>query len=238
MTDARAGAQPAFDPPALIVYGGGGHAKTLIDLVRVCGTYRLVGIIDDGLAPGSSVLGLPVLGGAGQLAQCFADGVRLAVNAVGGIGHPEVRATVFDKLAQAGFDCPALVHPTAWVEPSARLEGGVQVLAQSYVSSEALVGFGTVINAGVVVSHDCQLGRVVNLSPGAMLAGGVILEDYVQVGMAATINLNLRVGRGARIGNGATVKADVPAGQVVRAGAVWPPTAPAASPPAHHQEVA
>jgi acetyltransferase-like isoleucine patch superfamily enzyme len=63
---------------------------------------------------------------------------------------------------------------------------------------------------------------VVNLSPGAMLAGGVTLEDFVQVGMSATINLNIRVGKGARVGNGATVKADVPAGQVVRAGAVWP----------------
>jgi acetyltransferase EpsM len=211
-----------FDATALVIYGGGGHAKSLIDLVRSCGLYRLVGVVDDRLPVGERVLGAAVLGGAEILPRLSAGGVRLAVNAVGGIGNPSARARVFETLLEAGFACPALVHPTAWVEPSAVLESGVQVLAQSYVSSDSRVGFGTVINAGVVVSHDCRLGRVVNLSPGAMLAGGVTLEDYVQVGMSATINLNLRVGRGARVGNGATVKADVPEGAVVHAGETWP----------------
>lgn len=225
--------QPLFprgEPPvaaaALVMYGGGGHGKALIDLIRALGTYYLVGVIDDGLPAGVVVMGLAVLGQADQLTQLYARGVRLAVNAVGGIGNVAVRVKVFDTIAQAGFSCPTLVHPTAWVEPSARLESGVQILAKSYISSEACIGFGSVINAGVVVSHDCVLGQVVNLSPGAMLAGGVVLEDYVQVGMAATINLNIRVGQGARIGNGATIKADVPAGQVVRAGAIWPPPDP------------
>lgn len=212
---------------ALLLYGGGGHGKALIDLIRAAGTYRLVGIVDDGLPVGAQVMGLPVLGGTAVLAEWYARGVRLAVNAVGGIGNVAVRLQVFEQLGAAGFTCPVLVHPTAWVEPSACLAAGVQVLAKTYISSEAQIGFGSVINAGVVVSHDCQLGQVTNLSPGAMLAGGVILEDYVQVGMAATINLRLRIGRGARIGNGATVKSDVPAGGVVYAGQVWPPREPA-----------
>jgi acetyltransferase EpsM len=216
-------AAPSDDPCALVVYGGGGHAKVLIELVQAVGAYRLVGIVDDGLAAGTEVLGISVLGGVDQLARLFSQGVRQAVNSVGGIGHPQVRIKVFDAIARASFTCPTLVHPTAWVEPSARLSAGVQVLAKSYISSDVQVGFGTLINAGVVVSHDCILGKVVNLSPGAMLGGGVILEDYVQVGMAATININIRVGEGARIGNGATVKADVPAGLVVHAGAIWPP---------------
>ena len=211
-----------YDPTALILYGGGGHGKTLIELVRASGMYHWIGIIDESLTTGSQVLGVPVLGGPEKLPDLHAAGVRLAVNGVGGINRPEVRLRVFDILAAAGFSCPAVVHPTAWVEPSARLEGGVQVLAQSYISSQAVIGFGSVINAGVVVSHDCRIGRCVNLSPGAMLAGGVQVEDLAQIGMAATVNLNLTVGRAARIANGATVKADVPPETRVRAGAVWP----------------
>jgi acetyltransferase EpsM len=214
--------QPAVGKPAIVIYGGGGHAKTLIDLVRTLGAWQIAGIVDDGLPVGAQVLGVSVLGGAPVLAHLAMHGLHTAVNAVGGIGNPGVRLKIFEILAQAGFECPALVHPRAWVEPSVELEGGVQVLANSYISSASKIQFGTVINAGVVISHDCTLGRVVNLSPGAMLAGGVILDDFVQVGMSATINLNLHVGKGARIGNGTTVKADVPAGQVVRAGTIWP----------------
>ncbi len=216
---------PAFDydPTALLLFGGGGHGKTLIELVRAAATYHWVGVIDDGLTPGSDVLGVPVLGGAHALADVFARGVRLAVNGVGGINHPEVRLRVFEQLAQAGFNCPAVAHPTAWIDSSARLEGGVQVLAQSYVSASARIGYGSVLNAGVIVSHDCQIGHCVNLSPGALLAGGVRVEDFAQIGMGATVNLNLTIGRGARVGNGATVKADVPPGAVVHAGTIHPP---------------
>jgi acetyltransferase EpsM len=212
----------AGDPTALVIYGGGGHSKTIIELVRTVGALHLVGVIDDALAVGTNIMGLPVLGGAERLPGLFAEGVRLAANAVGGIGNVSVRIKVFEMIARAGFRCPTLVHPSACVESSAHLADGVQVLAQTYISSDVQIGFGSVINAGVVVSHDCVLGRIVNLSPGAMLAGGVVLEDYVQVGMAATINLNIHIGQEARIGNGATIKSDVPAGHVVRAGTIWP----------------
>jgi acetyltransferase EpsM len=213
-----------FDPTAVLIFGGGGHGKAVIDLVRTCGIYRLVGIIDDGLPPGSEVLGVTVLGGAQELAEWQARGVRLAVNAVGGIGNVGVRLRIFEILAQAGFTCPPIVHPSAVIEPSAQLEAGVQVLAQAYVGSAARVGFGTVLNAGAIISHDCVLGRVVNLSPGATLAGDVRVEDHSQIGMRATINLGLTVGKGSIVGNGATVKTDVPAGTRVRAGSIWPVT--------------
>ncbi len=213
---------PQFDPTALIIFGGGGHGKTVIELVQAVGSYRIVGVIDDGLPPGSDVIGVPVLGGAKDLEEWHNRGVRLAVNAVGGIGNVGVRIKIFDILAQAGFFCPALVHPTAVIERSSQLDAGAQVLAHAYVGSASRVGFGTVLNVGAIVSHDCNLGKVVNLSPGATLAGNVHVENHAQIGMCATVNLGITVGEGARLGNGCTVKANVPAGTRVRAGTIWP----------------
>lgn len=214
--------QAHLDPTAILVYGGGGHGKAVIELIRAMRTFRLIGVIDDALPSGSIVLGAPVLGGADHLKDWHDRGVRLAANGVGGIGNPQGRLGIFDLLERMGFACPVLVHPSAVIEPSAVLEAGVQVLPQAYVGSAARVGFGSVINAGAEVSHDCSVGRVVNLSPGAALAGGVCLDDYVQVGMNATINLSVNVGASCIIGNGADVKADVPPGTRVWAGSVWP----------------
>lgn len=215
-----------FDPTALIIFGGGGHGKTIIDLVRSLGTYRIVGVIDDSLTPGSEVLGLPVLGGAANLAEWRVRGVRLAVNAVGGIGNVSVRLKIFDILEKAGFTFPVLVHPSAVVERSAVLEPGVQVCAQAYVGSAARVGFGSLLNTAAVVHHDCVIGRVANLSPGATLAGNVHVGNYAQIGMLATVNMKIDIGEGALLGNGCTVKSDVPAGVRVRAGTIWPIPAP------------
>jgi sugar O-acyltransferase (sialic acid O-acetyltransferase NeuD family) len=211
-----------FDPMAIIVYGGGGHGKSVIELLRALGTYRLIGIVDDGLSAGENILGLPVLGGHEALAKMRAEGVRLAVNAVGGIGNVGVRVKVFHQLAEAGFLFPAIVHPTAFIEPSAILSPGVQVFPLAYVGSDVRVGFGTIINTGAIVSHDCALGDYVNISPGAILAGGVQIEDRALIGMGVTINLYARIGEGARVGNSAVVKSNVPRGGVVRAGHIWP----------------
>jgi acetyltransferase EpsM len=211
-----------FDPMSLIIYGAGGHGKACLDLVRALGTFRVVGFVDDGMPAGEEIMGVPVLGGSEVLADARAWGVRQAVNAVGGIGNVSVRVAVFAKLAQAGFVCPPVVHPVAFVESSATLAPGVQVFPHAYVGSEAVVGFGSIVNTGAILSHDCVLGDYVNISPGAILAGEVHVENGALVGMGVTVNLRAVIGAGARVGNGSTVKNDVPPGGVVRAGTVWP----------------
>lgn len=217
-----AASEAGIDPHAVLIYGGGGHGKSLIDLIRALEGYRIVGVVDDGLPSGSEVLGAAVLGGADALAKLHSQGVRQAVNAVGGIGNIASRVRVFDLLAEAGFSFPSLVHPTAFVEPSAQLAPGVQVFPHAYVGSAARVGFGAIVNTGAIVSHDCSLGDYANISPGAMLAGEVHVGGSVLIGMGATINLRVSIGEGAKVGNGATVKSDVPSNGIVRAGSVYP----------------
>ncbi len=215
-------AQPGHDPSAIVVYGGGGHGKALIDLLRALRSYRIIGIVDDGLPAGTQIMGLTVLGGSDVLERLHNDGVRQAVNAVGGIGDISTRIQVFDRLAGAGFVCPAVIHPTAFVEPGAAVSAGVQVFSQAYVGSEARLGYGCIVNTGAIISHDCVVGDFANISPGAILAGEVEAGSGALIGMGATINLRVKIGPGARIGNGATVKGDVPEKGIVRAGAVWP----------------
>ncbi len=216
-----------YDRRALVVYGGGGHGKSLIELVRAGGMFDLVGVLDDRLERGNDILGLEVLGGAAMLAELARRGVRQAINAIGGVGDSTVRVAVFQRLHEAGFFCPTVIHPTAVLEPSAELSSGVQVMPRAYIGSQARIGYGSIVNTAAVVSHDCTIGDYANIAPGALLAGGVEIGDRSLIGMGATLNLEVHVGEGSRIGNGATVKQDVPAGGVVHAGSVWPPRATA-----------
>jgi len=185
------------------------------------GQYRIHGILDDGIAAGTRILGVEVLGGGELLLELRRQGLGKAVNAVGGIGSIVPRLAVYEKLAAAGFECLTVVHPRAFVEPNARIAEGCQVFFNAYVGSEVEVGFGSIINTAAVISHDCRLGKTVNVSPGAMLAGAVTLGDRALIGMGATINLGVTIGAGARVGNSAVVKADVPENGIVRAGATW-----------------
>jgi len=214
--------QKAFNSQAIIVYGGGGHGKALIDLLRALRIYRIVGIVDDGIDSDETIMGLPILGGGDILDELHLKGVRQAINAVGGIGDMSIRTKVFQQLAEAGFVCPAVAHPTAFVEPSASLSGGCQIFSHAYVGSESFMGYGAIVNTGAIVSHGCILDDNVNISPGAILAGNVHIGKSTLIGMGVTINLGVTIGKGARVGNGSTIKTDVPDNGIVRAGTSWP----------------
>ncbi len=222
ITEISATAAAGVDPAVLLIYGGGGHAKSLIDLIRLVGFYRIHGILDDGIPAGTRILDIPVLGSEALLHSLRRAGVGKAVNAVGGIGSITPRLAVYEKLAAAGFEIVTVVHPRAFIEPTAHVADGCQVFFNAYVGSEVRVGFGSIINTAAIISHDCQLGEYVNISPGAILAGAVTVGDRALVGMGATINLGVRIGAGARVGNSAVVKGDVPENGIVRAGAIWP----------------
>jgi sugar O-acyltransferase (sialic acid O-acetyltransferase NeuD family) len=211
-----------FGESDLVVYGGGGHGKSLIELIRTIGAHHIVGILDDGLPAGAEVLGVPVLGGRSILPELRRRGLGLAANAVGGIGDVRSRLQVSEALQHAGFECPPLIHPTAWLEATVQVAPGAQILPFAYVGSEAIIGRGAIVNTSAVVSHDCRLGEYANVAPGALLAGGVEVGEAALIGMGVTVHLGVRVGRYARCGNSAVITADVPEGALVRAGSLWP----------------
>ncbi len=212
----------AINDRLVIIYGGGGHAKSLIDLIRAEGKYEIAGILDDHLPAGHRIMDISILGGAEQLGPLRRKGVAQAVNAVGGIGSITLRLGVYEKLKNAGYRCVSVIHPRAFVEPTAVLADGCQVFFNAYIGSDVAVGFGSIINTGAIISHDCRLYDYVNISPGAILAGAVTIQKRVLVGMGATINLGVNIGEDARIGNSAVVKADVAEKGIVRAGGIWP----------------
>jgi sugar O-acyltransferase (sialic acid O-acetyltransferase NeuD family) len=209
------------EKPSLIVFGGGGHAKSLIDLVKQNGEYSVVGIVDDKMAPGAMVLGVPVLGGRAILPGLTDKGVKMAANGVGGILDINIRLRIFDLLVTAGFTLPALVHPRATVEPSALINSGVQVFANAYIGSEAKLNSKCMVNTNAVVSHDCVIGSYSHVAPGALLAGHVEVGDRTLVGMGVTTAIGIKIGSGVRIGNGAIILADVPDRTIIQAGRYW-----------------
>jgi sugar O-acyltransferase (sialic acid O-acetyltransferase NeuD family) len=212
---------PASEKPYLLVFGGGGHAKAVMDLVKQAGEFAVVGIVDDKIAAGTQVMGIPVLGSRAILPALAAAGVRLAANGVGGILDIQVRVRVFELLGSSGFAFPSLIHPRAALEPSATVGEGAQIFANAYIGSEAVLAPRCMINTNAVVSHDCAIGAYSHIAPGALLAGHVQVGERSLVGMGVTTAIGVRIGSGVRIGNGAIILADVPDGMVVQAGRFW-----------------
>jgi sugar O-acyltransferase (sialic acid O-acetyltransferase NeuD family) len=213
---------PASDKPYILIYGAGGHAKSVMEIVLQNNAHTIAGIVDDNQAlTGTQVLGIPVLGTRAVLPFLVAQGVKLVANGVGGIIDIGVRVKIFELLEKAGFSFPVLIHPRATVEPSATTGEGVQVFANAYVGAEAVLQPRCMVNTNAVVSHDCEIGAYTHIAPGALLAGHVHIGERTLVGMGVTTAIGLRIGSGVRIGNGAIVLANVPDRTIIQAGRYW-----------------
>src|SRR5207253_835837 len=90
-------------PNSVVIFGGGGLARDLIDSMRTRHELEALCVVDDRLEAGQEVLGVPVVGGRDRLEALAEAGVRLAVNAVGGVGAIQVRIDIFEALERAGL---------------------------------------------------------------------------------------------------------------------------------------
>lgn len=186
----------------LLIIGGGGHAKVVVDLARRTGAWRIAGVLDD--APslvGTTVLGCPILGGTERLQDFTGDGVAFVV----GIGSNAVRQQLQEKAAAAGLPAAVLVHPTAIVAESAVIGPGAVVMAGAVVNADARIGEGVIVNTGAVVDHDCCLGAFCHIAPGATLCGEVTIGARSLVGVGASVVPGVAIGDDCVVAAGAAV---------------------------------
>lgn len=198
---------------ALLVLGAGGHAKVVAETAMATGCFSSIAFLDDRCtAPGQLplVLGWPVLGPF--TAALEANTSEPYAAALVAIGHAPARLQWLQRLSAAGYELPVLIHPTAWVSPSAHLGAGSVVFAHAAIQAQAVIGSGTILNTGCSVDHDAQLGDGVHICPGARLAGEVQVGDRSWIGIGASVMQQIRIGADVTVGAGAAVVRDLPDG--------------------------
>lgn len=186
----------------VVIFGAGGHGKVVADILLAMGRHVL-GFVDAQKAAGSSVLGLPVLGGDDWL-------VDTAIDVALGVGDNLRRGQIADSLRTRGFKLASAIHPRAVVANSARISEGVVVAALAVVNADAAVAWGAIINTAAVVEHDCEVGAFAHLATNVTTGGGCHVGTSALVGSGATLLPQRRVGARSIVGSHSVVTRDVP----------------------------
>ncbi|TAK63015.1 acetyltransferase [Methylobacter sp.] len=198
----------------IIILGGGGHAKVLIDILRRLNC-RLVGIVDPNQSVGSVLHGLNVLGADNAVFNYSAAEVEL-INGVGSLPKDKgLRASLFNTFNDKSYHFKTLVDPTAFIAADVELSDGVQVMAGVIIQAGTKIAENSIVNSGAIIEHDCRIGRHVHIAPGAVLSGTVEVGDYVHIGTGAKIIQSISIGAGSIIGAGSVVTQDIACSQIV-----------------------
>ncbi len=200
------------EPEPIVVLGGGGHARVVIEILLVAG-WQVVGFTD-GQRRGEVWCSVPCLGDDSELPAVRAAGVARAIVAV---GENALRGRLAQQATAAGFRLANAIHPGAHLSPTVSLGSGIAIMAGVVLNAGVVVRDNAIVNTGATVDHDCQLGAQVHVAPGCHLAGSVVVEEGALIGVGAVVGRGRRlvIGERAVVGAGSVVIRDVPAGSTV-----------------------
>ena len=97
-------------------------------------------------------------------------------------------ATVLEMFAPPSLRPSPGVHPSAVVDPTAKLGTGVAVGALSYVGPRVRIGDGTVLHPRVTVLDECHIGAGCEFWPG------VVIRERCIVGDGCILHINVAIG--------------------------------------------
>ena len=182
----------------LILIGGGGHCKSVIEAAESAG-YSILGILDMPEDVGNEVL---------PDSPTYFEQVEFVIT-VGFIMNPIIRIKIFNKVKEAGGKLATVVASTALVSKYATIGEGTVVLHHAFVNASAKVGKNVIINTFVNIEHDAEIGDQCHISTGAMINGECKIGERVFVGSQSVLANCITVGEDIIIGAGSVVRKSI-----------------------------
>lgn len=192
----------------LLLIGGGGHCKSVLDTILKNNDYSEIGIIEKDSNSGD-ILGIPVIGCDDDLEYFFSQDYLYAFITVGSIENPKIRIKLYELIQKIGFEIPNIIDNTASVSRYTKLGKGIFIGKQAVVNAGSSISDCAIINTSSVIEHDCTIGEFANVAPGAVICGNVTVEKNTHIGAKSVIRQGLKVGSNTTIGMGSIVTKNV-----------------------------
>ena len=189
----------------ILLIGGGGHCKSVIDVIEKEGRFEIAGIIDKPELLGSNVLGYSVIGNDSDLGD-LAKKYQYALVTVGQIESPSLRIKLFDLASKAGFTLLSIKSPNAYVSKHSKIGDGTVIMHHAIVNANASIGDNCIVNSKALIEHDCLISSYCHISTNAIINGGVKIGPKCFIGSNVTTKNNIIIKENSFIKAGTLVK--------------------------------
>lgn len=101
--------------------------------------------------------------------------------AVAAMGDNNLRLYWTERLMEAGYQVPSVIHPSAVVSPSAVIGGGTLVMQRAVINTHTVVEHGVLVNSGAVIDHDSYICRGAHIGLGSVVKANCHIEAREKV---------------------------------------------------------
>ena len=190
----------------LILVGGGGHCKSVIDVAESSG-WTILGILDTAENVGKSVLGYSIIGTDEQIPE-FVHKAHFLVT-VGQIKNPELRIKLHEKILSSNGKLAIITASNAHISKYSNIGAGTVIMHKAVVNAGAKIGLGCIINTMANIEHDAEIGDYTHISTGAMINGDCIVGKGSFVGSGVVVANGVSIAEHCVIAAGAVVRRNI-----------------------------
>ena len=163
--------------PNLLIIGFGMYGSVVKEIAEATKRFGEIAFLDD------TVKSEQVVGNFSDYKKFFKD-YNFAIPA---LGNPNIRREWTEKLESAGYQIPVLLHPNAYVSPSAQIAKGTVIEPMAVVHANTTINKGCIISVGAVINHNCMVGSFCHVNCNAILGAATVLDDGIKVGCGEVI---------------------------------------------------
>lgn len=193
----------------LVLIGGGGHCKSVLDAVLRRSEYSEIVITDPEITEGTKICGCRVVGTDEALPNLLNWGFEHAFITVGSITNPSIRIKLVDKAKALGFIFPVIVDPSAIISDYSQIGNGTFIGKNAVINADTTIGKHCIINTGCIIEHECRVGDFTHISVGSILCGNVRVGKESFIGAGATVIQGIKIGNHTVVGANSIVLTDV-----------------------------
>ncbi len=131
-----------------------------------------------------------------------------------GLGYKctSLKCKIAEELYKGSYHFPAVVHFSAYLHPSVKIDNGVLIFQMCNLGFDVEVEYGSIINKSCTIAHDSKIGKCTFLSPAVTFCGGVQVGNNCFIGAGTTVADNVKIGNNVTVGIGSVITSDIPDG--------------------------
>lgn len=172
----------------IAIIGTGGLGREILGIIQSINRkdeiWEFVGFYDDSFS-NELINGYPNIGTIEDL-----NAIKEELSIVIGIGNPEVKELIRNKIENSKITFPALIHPSAIIysEENVIIGEGVVVAANSVLTVNINISNYVYINTSSVIAHDTKIGEYSMIMPTVSISSGAIIGRKVYIGNGTKID--------------------------------------------------
>ena len=190
----------------LILVGGGGHCKSVIDVAESAG-WTILGILDVRKNVGKKILGYTVVGVDEQIADFVHKAYFLVT--VGQIKDAELRIKLHDKILSVDGQLATIIASDAYISKYSEVGRGTVVMHKAIINACAKTGLGCIINTMANIEHGTEIGNYCHISTGAIVNGDCVVGCETFIGSGTVVSNGISIAERCIIAAGTVVRKNI-----------------------------